>query len=102
MKPLKNPKACENINEVREAIDIIDLEIIQLFTKRQSYVKEIVKFKNGDESIIASERKDQVVKQRRAWAEKSGLDPGFMEDVFKLLIEKNIQLQFDIYHKKDS
>ncbi len=102
MKPLKSPKACENITEIRDAIDKIDLEIIRLFAQRHQYVKEIVKFKSDDEGIIASERKEYVLKQRKAWAEKSGLDPEMMEDVFKLLIEKNIQLQFDIYNNKDN
>ncbi len=101
MKPVKNPKACENIVEIRDAIDQIDREIIELFAKRHAYVKEIVKFKNSDEGIVAIERKEQVLKQRRAWAEERALDPGMMEDVFKLLIEKNIQMQFELYNNKD-
>ena len=101
MKHVKKPEACVNIGEIRDAIDKIDLEIIHLFAQRHIYVKEIVKFKSGDEGIIARERKEQVLKQRKAWAEESGLDPGLMEDVFRLLIEKNIQIQFDIYNNKD-
>jgi isochorismate pyruvate lyase len=102
MKHVKKPKACENIREIREAIDAIDLEIIHLFANRNEYVKEIVKFKNDNKGIIARERKEQVLKQRKIWAEESGLDPGMMEDVFRLLIEKNIQIQFDIYNNKDN
>jgi isochorismate pyruvate lyase len=101
MKLVKNPKDCENISEIRDAIDRIDREIIELFAKRHAYVKEIVKFKDSDEGIVALERKKQVLKQRRAWAEEAALDPGMMEDVFKLLIEKNIQMQFELYNKKD-
>ncbi len=101
MKLVKTPKACENIREIRDALDKIDLEIIRLFGLRNNYVKEIVKFKTGDEAIIASERKEFVLRQRKAWAEESGLDPELMEGVFRLLIEKNIQIQFDIYNKKD-
>ena len=100
MKLKKKPEACENISEIRNALDEIDLEIIHLFSIRHAYVKEIVKFKSGSEGIVASERKEQVLLQRKEWAEKRGLDPGFVEDVFRLLIEKNIQLQFDIYNNK--
>lgn len=102
MKLVKKPDACESIVEIRDALDKIDLEIIRLFAQRHNYVKEIVKFKSGDEGIIASERKEEVLKLRKAWAEENGLDPGLMEDVFSLLIEKNIQIQFDIYNKKDN
>ncbi len=102
MKPSKKPEACENIGEIRDALDQIDMEIIQLFAQRHQYVKEIVKFKSGDDGIIARERREQVLKQRKAWAGESGLDAQMMEDIFKLLIEKNIQLQFDIYNKEDN
>ena len=102
MKPLIKPKACENIQEIRDAIDVIDLEIVQLLAQRNEYVQEIVKFKSGDEgSIVASERRDLVLKQRKKWAQESGVDPEMMEEIFKLLIEKNIKMQFDLYNKKD-
>ncbi len=98
MKSLTKPQTCENIQEIRDAIDVIDQEIIQLFAQRHDYVKEIVKFKHGDEEgIIARERKEMVLKQRKKWAEEKGLDGELMEEVFKLLIDKNIQIQFDIY-----
>ena len=97
MKSLIKPKACKNIQEIRDAIDVIDREIVQLFSQRHEYVKEIVKFKSSDEEgIIARERRGQVLEQRKAWAEEKGLDGVMMEDIFKLLIEKNIQIQFDI------
>ena len=98
MEPLKKPEDCSNIQEIRDAIDKIDQEIIQLFAQRYDYIKEIVKFKSGDEGIIARERKEQVLQQRKAWAEESGLDPGLYEKLFQLLIEKNIEIQFEIYN----
>ena len=102
MKPLTKPQACDNIQEIRDAIDVIDQEILQLFAQRHEYVKEIVKFKSGDEEgIIARERKELVLKQRREWAEARGLDAEMMEQVFRLLIDKNIQIQLDIYNSNN-
>lgn len=102
MKRLTKPRACGNIQEIRDAIDVIDKEIIQLFALRHEYVKEIVKYKSGDEEgIIAKERKEEVLKQRKAWAEKKGLDADLMEEVFRLLIDKNIQIQFDIINSNN-
>ena len=98
MEPVKKPEACTNIEEIRDAIDKIDFEIIDLFARRYDYIKEIVKFKSGEEGIIARERKEQVLQQRRAWAEEMGLDPGLYEEVFRLLIDKNIEIQFEIYN----
>ena len=97
MKSILKPGACKNIQEIRDAIDVIDQEILQLFAERHEYIMEIVKFKSSDEeAIIAKERKEQVLKHRKAWAEEQGLDPELIEKVFRLLIEKNIEIQFDI------
>ena len=102
MKSLIKPQACDNIQEIRDAIDVIDQEILELFAQRHEYVKEIVKFKSGDEEgIIARERKELVLKQRREWAEEKGLDAEMMEEIFRLLIDKNIQIQFDIKNSKN-
>ena len=102
MKSLKKPEACDNIGEIRNVLDKIDREIINLFTLRQKYVKEIVKFKSGEEGIIARERKEKVLEQRKAWAEENGLDPEMIENLFRILIDKNIQIQFDIYNNTDN
>ncbi len=97
MKSLIIPRDCANIGEIREAIDVIDQEIIRLLALRHEYVKEIVKFKSSDEAaIIAQDRKELVLKQRKAWAEERGLDTGVIEQVFQVIINKNIQFQMDI------
>jgi len=101
MVPAKKPEDCENIQDIREAIDEIDLEIIQLYAVRESYVREIVKYKSDDEGIIARERRALVLKQRKAWAAEKGLDPELFEKLFSLLIEKNIQIQFDIHNSNN-
>ena len=102
MKPLTKPHDCENIQEIRDAIDIIDRKILQMFAQRHEYVKEIIKFKSWDEKgIIARERKELVLKERKEWAEEMGLDAELMENVFRLLIDKNIQIQFDIYNSNN-
>ena len=41
----KLPKDCNSKDEIRQQIDAIDKEIIDLFAKRFEYVSEIVKFK---------------------------------------------------------
>ena len=101
MVSAKKPKSCENIQDIRNVIDEIDQEIIQLYALRDSYVREIVKFKSDEEEIHARERKAYVLQQRKAWAAEKGLDPELFEKLFGLIIEKNIQIQFDIYNSSN-
>lgn len=83
---MKAPQDCKSIEEIREAIDSIDYDILQLLGERFAYVKEIVKFKTDEDSIIAAPRKEQVLKQRRVWADEIGLSPDVVENIYTLLI----------------
>lgn len=96
----KSPSECNNKNEIRQQIDAIDKEIIALFAKRFEYVSEIVKFKNDVESVVAQERKDQVIKERGEWAEKHGLDKDTFEQIYRFLVEHNIGKELDILEKR--
>jgi chorismate mutase len=91
---------CRSKDEIRHQIDLIDFEMIKLFSKRTEYVREIVKYKEKNpDSIIAMERKMQVINQRGEWAEDFGLDRGTYEQIFKELVEHNISIELDLMEK---
>ena len=90
---------CKSKEEIRLQIDNIDQEIIKLFAKRNEYVHAIVKFKNDIESVIAHERRDEVISKRGIWAEKLGLEKKVFEDIYKLLVNANIQTEMEILKK---
>lgn len=92
-----HPENCQSKEEVREQIDEIDKEIISLFAQRFSYVKAIVKFKNDPESIVARQRKDDVIRQRGEWASELGLDKSTFEKIYELLIDHNISREMEIF-----
>jgi len=96
---LKDPDKCISKEEIREQIDFIDREIIELFSKRFDYVREIVKFKTDGKSIVAQDRKDEVIQLRGEWAEKTGLDKSTFEEIFRLLIDSNIEKEMKILEK---
>ncbi len=94
---MKQPEECENIKEIREAIDDIDREIIKLIGKRFAYVKEIVKFKNKDRnSIVAKDRFNEVIENRRKLAVENGLNPDLIENIYKYLIHHFIDKEIEI------
>lgn len=98
---MKFPKDCKNIDEVRNEIDLIDKEIIQLLGNRFKFVKEIVKYKSPTkESIIAKERYNKVISERKKWAKEQGLSPEIIEKVYKTLIEYFIKEEIEIINIK--
>jgi isochorismate pyruvate lyase len=94
---MKEAKDCQNIQEIRDAIDDIDYQIIVLFGERDKYVREIVKFKSSKDEIVAKERQLEVLQNRKKWAMQFGLDPELYVDIYKTLICRNIQKEIEIH-----
>ena len=93
---MKNPESCKNIEEIRDAIDGIDYQILKLFSQRYEFVKEIVKFKTDEASVIAKNRQTEVIEKRREWAVELGLNPDLFEDIFWTLMRYNVQKELEI------
>lgn len=93
----KKPSECTNITDVRNEIDNIDKVIVTLLSERFQYVKEVVKYKeNTPDGIVASDRRNVVLHQRRQWAEEQGLDPNVIEEIYTRLIQYFISEEMKI------
>jgi isochorismate pyruvate lyase len=97
---MKSPHECKNIEEVRNAIDVIDNDIIDLIAKRYQYVKEIIKYKNTAEDVFARERYNSVINKRRELALKHKLDPDVIETMYKVLMDYFIKEQLLLLKNK--
>lgn len=96
----KNPKNCRSLKDVRNEIDKIDEHIISLFSERHKYVEEIVRFKHDKDAIIAQDRKDQVILQRKNWAAENGLNAETFEKIYTLLVDSNIRHELELLKSK--
>lgn len=96
---MKAPKDCKSIDEIRIEIDSIDQQIIDLIGKRFLYVKEIVKYKSNADDVKAPKRYDEVMKVRKEWAEKNGLSPEVIENIYKMLVHYFIDEQMKLLKK---
>ena len=99
---LTHPKKCTSAEEIRNEIDKIDKQIIELFAERHKYVEEIVRFKKDEEGVIAQERKHRVIVDRGEWAGKLGLDADTFEKIYQILIENNIKHELKLLKRKNS
>jgi len=94
---MKEAGDCRSIQEIRDSIDKIDYQILASFGKRLEYVKEIVKFKNDAEEIVAPDRQAEVFQKRREWAREFGLNADLFEEMYKLLVNWNVQKELEIF-----
>jgi isochorismate pyruvate lyase len=84
---MKQPTKCSNINDIRSAIDEIDLQIIKLIAQRAAYVQKAAEFKTDKNSVKAPDRVKSMLAKRREWAELNHIDPDFIENLFSNLVE---------------
>ena len=98
---MKEAEDCRSIDEIRDCIDEVDYHIIEAFGKRMEYVREIVKFKNDAEGIVARDRQLEVFQKRRDWAQKFGLNPDLFEEMYKLLVNWNVQKELEIFRNNE-
>ena len=92
---MKRPEDCESIGDVRQAIDVLDQEIIGLIGSRARYVARAAHFKTGEQSVRAPERQRTMFEARRRWAEENGLDPNVIEDVYHTLVSYFVDRELD-------
>jgi isochorismate pyruvate lyase len=97
MEVLIKPEDCRGIDEVRQQIDQIDLEVIRLFGIRNQYIKAIIPFKTNEDEVIACDRKSLVIDQRTKVAADYGLDPVLFRQIFTMLVEANIRKELELF-----
>ncbi|KIJ66079.1 hypothetical protein HYDPIDRAFT_110220 [Hydnomerulius pinastri MD-312] len=52
---------CSSLDEVRDALDTVDAQLLQLLSTRASYVREATRFKNTEASVDDPSRNQQVI-----------------------------------------
>ena len=96
---MKQPQDCQNMLDIREAIDSLDRDIIHKFGIRFEYVKAAAKFKQNRKEVRAEERFNSMLEQRRIWATKNNLNPDIIEQVYRDLV--NYFIEEELQHLQD-
>jgi chorismate mutase/GNAT superfamily N-acetyltransferase len=83
---MKQPEACESIDDIRTCIDHIDKSIIDQLVSRSAYVTRASAFKKTIADVRAADRVRAMMQTRRAWAEQSSIDSDFIEHLFNDIV----------------
>ncbi|MTI07784.1 chorismate mutase [Roseibium denhamense] len=90
MSHLKLPADCTTKADIRTAIDTIDEELIQIFAKRQGYVRRMAELKQHPDEAFDGERIETMVAAIKKRAEDLGLEGDQAENVWRVLIDWNV------------
>lgn len=87
-------KTCRDMNDVRNEIDTLDREIVALLADRLHFIAEAARIKADRDAVRDEPRVEDVVKKVRAAAAQAGIDPDFVEPIYRDLIERSINHEF--------
>ena len=96
----KLPEECESITDIREAIDLIDDQIISLFALRYKYTCSAYRFKDSRRAVQDSKRVKEVLKKVRCKAIEKDFDPTITMEVYTKIIQHCINEQLKIWEKE--
>ncbi|MGE0372210.1 MAG: chorismate mutase [Gammaproteobacteria bacterium] len=92
----------EQLNPYRETIDAIDEQIIELLGRRYSVCRDVARLKKASEIPMMQRGRVEQVKQRcAALAERHGVDPGFVRELYTLIIDEACRIEDRIIDASD-
>lgn len=75
------------IAQLRQQIDRLDRELVELLARRRRIVEEVVHVKQQhDLPTFHPAREEDLISARRAQALEAGLDPDYIEDLFRTVL----------------
>lgn len=92
---MKSPEECQNIGEVRSAIDFIDNEIVRLISERGKYVKRASVFKTSEAAVRDAERVAEVIRSKKALAAKYHTSEDLIERIYSTMINYFVDSELD-------
>lgn len=98
--PLKAAAACASMAELRDAIDALDRRLVHLLVQRQTYIERAAILKQDRGTVRDEARIEDVVTKVLAEAKAAGLSPAIAEAVWRVLIERSIQHEFEKFDAK--
>lgn len=94
---LSKKNSLTKLTKLRRQIDDIDYQILHKIAKRMQFSQEIGKYKrNNGMRVLQSNRWNEVLKSREAFAKKMGLDTLFTINLLELIHHESIRKQTEL------
>jgi chorismate mutase/prephenate dehydrogenase len=94
-RPSMNDKSTSHnvdkeLERLRLQLDAIDQEIVSLLSKRQAEVERVVQFKKAHNiPVYHPAREENLISHRRFQGSKAGLDPDYVEEIYRRILRQS-------------
>jgi isochorismate pyruvate lyase len=93
------PESCVTMAEVRQGVDALDRALVTLLAERQRYMDAAARIKQARSAVRDEARIEDVVAKVKAEARRQGLSEEIAEPVWRLLIERCIAHEFEVWDR---
>ena len=90
----------ENMEELREEIDLLDNERLSLFAKRFKFIEDAALIKNNINEIRDNARIEKIVSRVRDLAKTNNLSEDIIEELWRFIIELSIKHEKQMFMNK--
>ena len=97
--PRPAPADCMTMTEVRQGVDALDRLLVTVLAERQRYMDAAARIKQARAAVRDEARIEDVVAKVKAEARRQGLSEQIAEPVWRLLIERCIAYEFEVWDK---
>lgn len=94
----------DSLKEIRKTIDRLDETIVKALGERQKIVQQVIKGKlEHSDDIRDPEREEKLLEKIRKKAPEAGMDPYFLEQLFREIIQHSVRYQTHVLvdHQND-
>ena len=94
-------KKCNSLEEVRSEIDTIDLQLVELISKRSHFIRQAASFKNSVEEVKAEDRINFILQRVRHLAIERGINPNMISELFTIMIDEMVEMEISEFRNAD-
>lgn len=86
-------KKCNSLQEVRDEIDKVDDNLVELISQRSHLIRQAAAFKNSVDEVKAEDRIDDIVQRVRKKGIELNINPNMLSELFKIMIDEMVETE---------
>lgn len=98
MNAAASPQELTTLEQVRDAINDIDAQLVELIAQRQGYVLRAGELKGDATKVVDEERMQQILETAATQAESAGLEPAVARATFSAMLDAFVELEHEHVH----
>jgi len=86
-------KKCNSLQEVRDEIDLVDTQLVELISQRSHLIRQAAGFKNSVDEVKAEDRIDEIMQRVRKKGIELNINPNMLSELFKIMIDEMVETE---------